>query len=190
MTPEQFNHYARQGFNRIPVSREVLADLDTPLSAYLKLADGPYSYLFESVHGGEQWGRYSIIGLPCKTLVKVSGNDITLEKNGEVMETATQDNPLVWIEQFMQRYKVPDIEATYPALMAVWSVILATKPLAILNRGYVGNGKPDPLGCPDILLMVSEEILVFDNLSGKMLLLTHANPEEADAYNRALGATG
>ena len=83
MTPEQFNHYAQQGYNRIPVSREVLADLDTPLSAYLKLADGPYSYLFESVHGGEQWGRYSIIGLPCKTVVKINGNQIRLEQNGE-----------------------------------------------------------------------------------------------------------
>jgi len=80
MTPEQFNHYAQQGYNRIPVSREVLADLDTPLSAYLKLADGPYSYLFESVHGGEQWGRYSMIGLPCQNIVKITGNQISLEK--------------------------------------------------------------------------------------------------------------
>ena len=78
MTPEQFNDFAQQGYNRIPISREILADLDTPLSAYLKLADGAYSYLFESVHGGEQWGRYSIIGLPCKTFVKVSGNQITV----------------------------------------------------------------------------------------------------------------
>ena len=109
MTPEQFNHYARQGYNRIPVSREVLADLDTPLSAYLKLADGAYSYLFESVHGGEQWGRYSIIGLPCKTIVKITGNRISLEQNGELLETVTHDNPLVWIEQFKERYQVPDI---------------------------------------------------------------------------------
>jgi anthranilate synthase component I len=91
MTPEQFNYYARQGYNRIPVCREVLADLDTPLSAYLKLADDSYSYLFESVHGGEQWGRYSIIGLPCKTLVKVIGNEIRLEKDGEVLESVNLD---------------------------------------------------------------------------------------------------
>ncbi|HSN23062.1 MAG TPA: anthranilate synthase component I, partial [Methylomicrobium sp.] len=110
MTSEQFNQYARQGYNRIPVCKEVLADLDTPLSAYLKLADGAYSYLFESVHGGEQWGRYSIIGLPCKTVVKVVGNRINLEKNGEIIETAVMDNPLLWIEQFKERFKVPDIE--------------------------------------------------------------------------------
>ncbi len=88
----------------------MLADLDTPLSAYLKLADGPYSYLFESVHGGEQWGRYSIIGLPCKTVVKITGNQIRLEQNGELLETLTHDNPLIWIEQFKERYNVPDID--------------------------------------------------------------------------------
>ena len=73
MTPEQFATLANQGHNRIPLMREVLADLDTPLSVYLKLADGPYSYLFESVQGGEKWGRYSIIGLPCRTLLRVNG---------------------------------------------------------------------------------------------------------------------
>jgi anthranilate synthase component 1 len=185
MTPEQFNHYAQQGYNRIPVSREVLADLDTPLSAYLKLADGPYSYLFESVHGGEQWGRYSIIGLPCKTVVKINGNQIHLEQNGELLETVTHDNPLVWIEQFTQRYKVPDI-ADLPRFNGGLVGYFGYETIAYIEPRLRGTGKPDPLGCPDILLMVSEEILVFDNLSGKVLLLTHANPEEADAYRRAV----
>jgi len=184
MTPEQFNHYTQQGYNRIPVSREVLADLDTPLSAYLKLADGPYSYLFESVHGGEQWGRYSIIGLPCKTLVKIYGNQIRLEQNGELLETVTHDNPLVWIEQFKQRYKVPDI-ADLPRFNGGLVGYFGYETIRYIEPRLRGTEKPDPLGCPDILLMVSEEILVFDNLSGKVLLLTHANPEEADAYNRA-----
>ena len=71
MKPEQFDTFATEGYNRIPLVREVLADLDTPLSTYLKLADGPYSYLFESVQGGEKWGRYSIIGLPARTVIRV-----------------------------------------------------------------------------------------------------------------------
>ncbi len=185
MTPEQFKQYAQQGFNRIPVSREVLADLDTPLSAYLKLADGPYSYLFESVHGGEQWGRYSIIGLPCQTLVKINGSHISLEKNGEILETATHENPLVWIEQFKERYKVPDIKEL-PRFNGGLVGYFGYETIGYIEPRLRSSGKDDPLGCPDILLMVSEEILVFDNLSGKMLLLTHANPQEADAYNRAL----
>jgi anthranilate synthase component 1 len=185
MTPEQFNHFAQQGYNRIPISREVLADLDTPLSAYLKLADGAYSYLFESVHGGEQWGRYSIIGLPCKTVVKINGNQIRLERNGELLETVSHDNPLVWIEKFMQRYKVPDI-AHLPRFSGGLVGYFGYETIAYIEPRLRSTGKPDPLGCPDILLMVSEEILVFDNLSGKVLLLTHANPEEADAYDRAV----
>ena len=185
MTAEQFNQYAQQGYNRIPVSREVLADLDTPLSAYLKLADGAYSYLFESVHGGEQWGRYSIIGLPCKTVVKINGKQIRVEKDGDLLETVTHNNPLVWIEQFTQRYKVPDL-ADLPRFNGGLVGYFGYETIRYIEPRLNGVEKPDPLGCPDILLMVSEEILVFDNLSGKVLLLTHANPEEVDAYNRAV----
>ena len=83
MTPEQFKHLVDAGYNRIPVVREVLADLDTPLSTYLKLASGAYSYLFESVQGGEKWGRYSIIGLPCHTVVRIYGERIETWVDGK-----------------------------------------------------------------------------------------------------------
>ena len=85
MTPEQFENLAAEGYNRIPLVRKVLADLDTPLSAYLKLADAPYSYLFESVQGGEKWGRYSIIGLPCKSLLRAKGHEIWVEESGQTI---------------------------------------------------------------------------------------------------------
>ncbi|MEK7697090.1 MAG: anthranilate synthase component I, partial [Pseudomonadota bacterium] len=85
----EFDSYAAKGFNRIPLMREVLADLGTPLSVYLRLARGPYSYLFESVQGGEKWGRYSIIGLPARTLLRISGHDMTVEKDGQVLERET-----------------------------------------------------------------------------------------------------
>jgi anthranilate synthase component 1 len=185
MTPEQFNSFASQGYNRIPITREILADLDTPLSAYLKLADGAYSYLFESVHGGEQWGRYSIIGLPCKTVIKISGNQISIETNGSVSESLTHDKPLEWIEQFKQNYKVPDIP-NLPRFNGGLVGYFGYETIGYIEPKLANSNKPDPLGCPDILLMVSEEMLVFDNLSGKMLLLTHANPAEANAYENAL----
>jgi anthranilate synthase component I len=185
MTPSQFNTYAKQGYNRIPISREILADLDTPLSAYLKLADGPYSYLFESVHGGEQWGRYSIIGLPCRTLVKITGNMIRLEQDGEVVEIVMHDNPLIWIEAFKAQFKVPDIDEL-PRFNGGLVGYFGYETIAYIEPRLKAGNKPDPLGCPDILLMVSEEILVFDNLSGNLLLLTHANPEEVEAYPKAI----
>lgn len=184
MTPEQFSQYAAQGYNRIPIRREILADLDTPLSAYLKLADGPYSYLFESVQGGEQWGRYSIIGLPCKTVVKITGNTIVLEDNGVAQQTLTHDNPLVWIETFKQRYKVLDIDGM-PRFNGGLVGYFGYETVHYIEPRLKNASKADPLGCPDILLMVSEEILVFDNLSGKLLLMTHADPTQPDAYTRA-----
>jgi len=185
MTPEQFKQYAQQGYNRIPISREVLADLDTPLSAYLKLADGAYSYLFESVHGGEQWGRYSIIGLPCKTIVKITGNEITLEKEGELLESITHPQPLVWIEEFRQRYNVPDIDGL-PRFNGGLVGYFGYETVGYIEPKLKSSGKADPIGSPDILLMVSEEMLVFDNLSGKVLLLTHADPVENNAYENAI----
>ena len=184
MTPEQFKTYAAQGYNRIPLCREILADLDTPLSAYLKLADGAYSYLFESVHGGEQWGRYSIIGLPCKTVIKISGKQITIETNGAITENFNHDKPLVWIEEFKQNYKVPDI-ASLPRFNGGLVGYFGYETIGYIEPKLANSNKPDPIGAPDILLMVSEEMLVFDNLSGKMLLLTHANPAEENAYENA-----
>ena len=114
MTEEEFEHLAQQGYNRIPVAREILADLDTPLSTYLKVADAPYSYLFESVHGGEKWGRYSIIGLPCETVVRITGKTIETSHNGKLIEQVQSADPLAWIENFKAQYKVPDLDNLPP----------------------------------------------------------------------------
>ena len=184
MTPEQFNHYAQQGYNRIPVCSEVLADLDTPLSAYLKLADAPYSYLFESVHGGEQWGRYSIIGLPCKIRIKISGQQISIETDGAATQTLQHPQPLQWIEEFRTNYRVPDI-AGLPRFNGGLVGYFGYETIAYIEPRLQTAAKPDPIGAPDILLMVSEDLLVFDNLNGKLLLLTHADPAEAEALAKA-----
>lgn len=185
MTPAQFQHYAQQGYNRIPVCREILADLDTPLSAYLKLADAPYTYLFESVHGGERWGRYSIIGLPCKTRIKISGQTICIENQNAGSESFEHPQPLSWIEEFREKYKVPDIDEL-PRFSGGLVGYFGYETVCYIEPKLKSADKPDPIGAPDILLMVSEDLLVFDNLSGKMLLLTHANPAEADAFEKAL----
>lgn len=183
MTPEQFKQYAAQGYNRIPVARQVLADLDTPLSAYLKLADAPYSYLFESVHGGEQWGRYSIIGLPCRTIIRVRGQDISVEQDGAPQESHRVQDPLQWIEEYSGRFRVPDI-AGLPRFTGGLVGYFGYETIGYIEPRLLRE-KPDPIGNPDILLMVSEQVLVFDNLSGKLLIITHADPAEPDAYARA-----
>jgi anthranilate synthase component 1 len=185
MTPQQFNDYAQQDFNRIPISREILADLHTPLSAYLKLANSAYSYLLESVHGGEQWGRYSIIGLPCQTVVKIFGHNITVTDGDHIVESITHPKPLEWIEDFTMRYRVPDIDGL-PRFNGGLVGYFGYETIAYIEPRVLKKTKPDEIGAPDILLMVSEELLIFDNLSGKMLILIHANPQEENAYQKAI----
>jgi len=182
MTPEQFTAYAQQGYNRIPLVREIIADLETPLSCYLKLAAKPYTYLFESVHGGEQWGRYSIIGLPCKTLLKVSGFEVSHEENGHVIHQQSVQDPLAYIHDYQQGFKVPII----PGLPKFNGGLVGYFSYDTVRyvEPRLGPAKPDTLNTPDILLMVSDDIVVFDNLSGSLFVLTHVNPETVDAYQQ------
>ena len=184
MTPAQFDRLADEGFNRIPVTREVLADLDTPLSSYMKLASGPYSYLLESVQGGEKWGRYSIIGLPCRKILKVSGHQITITQDGEVVESCEVEDPLAFIEDFQTRYRaadLPDLPRFNGGLVGYFGY----DTVRYIEPRLSGKAPQDPLQTPDILLMVSEEVVVFDNLSGKLILIHHADPAEPNAYDNA-----
>ncbi|MDH3980769.1 MAG: anthranilate synthase component I [Gammaproteobacteria bacterium] len=181
MTPEQFNALAEQGYNRIPLGREVLADLDTPLSTYIKLAGGPYSYLFESVHGGEKWGRYSIIGLPCSTVLRIHEHDITVLQDGDVVETATADDPLAWVETFQSRYRAPELP-DLPRFTGGLVGYFGYDTVRYIEPRLSAFDKQDLLACPDILLMVSDELLVFDNLAGTLQLIVHADPATENAW--------
>jgi anthranilate synthase component 1 len=183
MTPEQFKQLAGAGYTRVPVTREVLADLDTPLSTYLKLANGPYSYLFESVQGGEKWGRYSIIGLPCRKVIRIFGERVEIQRDGEVVDTLFSSDPLRWIEEFRQQYQVPpgaDLPRFGGGLVGYFGYDAVRHIEPRLRDGE----KPDPLQTPDILLMVSDEVVVFDNLRGKLLMVVHVNTRHADAWER------
>ncbi|HDK38387.1 MAG TPA: anthranilate synthase component I [Thiolapillus brandeum] len=181
MTPEKFDALVSRGYNRIPVVCEVLADLDTPLSVYLKLVDGPYSYLFESVHGGEKWGRYSIIGLPCRTQLRVNRHRITITSNGEVIETTEAKDPLAFIEAFQDRYKVPELPGL-PRFSGGLVGYFGYDTIGYIEPRLYNPDKADPLGTPDMLLMVSDEVVVFDNLAGRMFIIIHAEPERGDTY--------
>ena len=183
MTPEQFKALASQGYNRIPVSRVVLADLDTPVSTFIKLADQPYSYLFESVHGGEKWGRYSIIGLPCSTVLCIHDHDVTLLQDEVVIESTRSDDPLDWIETFQSRYRAPELP-DLPRFNGGLVGYFGYDTVRYIEPRLAAFDKPDLIGCPDILLMVSDELLVFDNLAGTLQLIVHVDPEAGDAWSR------
>ncbi len=180
MTPASYAALAAQGYNRIPLVREVLADLDTPLSAYLKLAGEPYSCLFESVQGGEKWGRYSILVLPCRTRLEARGRTMSVWTDGEQVEEEETADPLAWIDAFQRRFKVAAMPSDMPRFSGGLAGYFGYDTVRYIEPRLAQCPNPDPLGTPDILLMVADEIVVFDNLSGRMMLITHLDPTVGD----------
>ncbi len=190
LTLNEFNSLAQQGYNRIPLVLDAPADLDTPLSLYLKLAGKPYSYLLESVQGGERFGRYSIIGLPARTLILARGFEVQVLQDGVAVERYANTNPLDFVKAFQTRFNTPPAEQLpytgLPRFTGGLAGYFGYETIAYIEKRLAANDKPDALGVPDVLLMVSEEIAVVDNLSGKLYLIVYANPQEQGAYDKAM----
>lgn len=168
------------GYNRVPVTLEVLADLDTPLSVYLKLAAGPYSYLLESAQGGEKWGRYSIIGLPARTVITVRGNNIEIRQDGNTIEQHTTPDPIAFVEQYHAQFKVAPVDGL-PRFHGGLVGYFGYDTVRYVEARVKDSTPPDPLGTPDILLMVSDDVVIFDNLRGTMQLISMIDPTDPDA---------
>ena len=195
MTQSEFNVLASQGYNRIPLTAQAFADLETPLSLYLKLAratsgghpTGANSFLLESVVGGERFGRYSFIGLPARTLLSSRGfgeqavTDVVTD--GVVVETSRL-NPLEFIESYHQRFKVA-LQPGLPRFCGGLAGYFGYDTVRHIEKKLVHSCPPDTLGCPDILLLQCEELAVIDNLSGKLHLIVYADPSQPQAYAQA-----
>ena len=184
MSPEEFNRLADAGHTRIPVVREVLSDLDTPLSVYLKLADGPNTYLFESVEGGETWGRYSIIGLPARRSYEFRGHALQVREYGEVVDARAVADPLAEIDALRAAVDVPVLPGL-PVFTGGLVGYFGFGTIGWIEPRLVAGDAPDPLGVPDALLLLSEEVAVFDNLAGRLYLVVHADPSQPQAHARA-----
>ncbi len=191
ITELEFKSLAGQGYNRIPLMLEAFADLETPLSLYLKLAHtkdgGKYSFLLESVVGGERFGRYSFIGLPARTLVRASGFGAEARtevvRDGVVVETAS-GNPLDFIEQYQQRFKVA-LRPGLPRFCGGLAGYFGYDAVRYIEKKLETTCPPDTLGTPDILQLKCEEVAVIDNLSGKLYLIVYADPAQSEAYANA-----
>jgi anthranilate synthase component I len=184
LSKTEFDALAAQGYNRIPLVLETFADLDTPLSLYLKLANQPYSYLLESVQGGERFGRYSIIGLPATTRIVVRDQQLQVIQGEAVIESHTDQNPLDFIKAYQARFKTPPYDGL-PRFTGGLAGYFGYETIQYIEKRLGKQKKPDVIGTPDILLMVSEEIAVVDNLSGKLYFIVYADPAEANAYETA-----
>ena len=191
MTQTQFQALHAQGYNRIPLMAEAFADLETPLSLYLKLArhpgqsePAPYSFLLESVVGGERFGRYSFIGLPARTLLRASGFGAQARTevvtDGQVVETSTA-NPLDFIAQYQSRFKVA-LQPGLPRFCGGLAGYFGYDAVRYIEKKLAATCPPDELGTPDVLLLQTEELAVIDNLSGKLHLIVYADPAAPDAF--------
>ena len=191
ITELEFKSLAREGYNRIPLMAEAFADLETPLSLYLKLAhtkdNGKHSFLLESVVGGERFGRYSFIGLPARTLLRASGFGAQAKTevvtDGQVVETA-QGNPLDFIEAYQKRFKVA-LRPGLPRFCGGLAGYFGYDAVRYIEKKLEATCPPDTLGCPDIMLLQCEELAVIDNLSGKLYLIVYADPAVPEAYANA-----
>ncbi|WP_182120349.1 anthranilate synthase component I [Acidovorax sp. FHTAMBA] len=191
ITELEFKSLASEGYNRIPLMAEAFADLETPLSLYLKLAHtkdgGKHSFLLESVVGGERFGRYSFIGLPARTLLRASGFGAEAKTevvtDGRVVETA-EGNPLDFIDAYQKRFKVA-LRPGLPRFCGGLAGYFGYDAVRYIEKKLETTCPPDTLGCPDILLLQCEELAVIDNLSGKLYLIVYADPAQPEAYAKA-----
>ncbi|MEO8835553.1 MAG: anthranilate synthase component I, partial [Caldimonas sp.] len=197
MTELEFKSLASQGYNRIPLIAEAFADLETPLSLYLKLAGagstaaaGCGSFLLESVVGGERFGRYSFIGLPARSLLRVHGfgPEATTEvlTDGAVVETERGD-PLEFIAHYQKRFKVA-LRPGMPRFCGGLAGYFGYDAVRCIEPRLAASAKarplPDPIGTPDLLLVQCEEVAVIDNLSGRLYLIVYADPGVPEAFAR------
>ncbi|MDP3210055.1 anthranilate synthase component I [Methylotenera sp.] len=181
---DEFNALAARGYNRIPLVLETFADLDTPLSLYLKLANQPFSYLLESVQGGERFGRYSIIGLPAKTRIVAYGRKVQVLEGNAVVESVEDANPLDFVKSYQSRFKTPPYEGL-PRFTGGLAGYFGYETVRYIEKRLADKVKPDAINVPDVLLMVSEQLAVVDNLSGKLYFIVYADSAEPSAYEQA-----
>ena len=185
MTPVAFEALARAGYRRIPLVQETLADLDTPLSIYLKLANAPNSYLLESVIGGERFGRYSIIGLPARECIEVRGASAQVLRDGRAIEASTVADPLAFIDDYLGRQRAAPVPGSLRFAGGL-AGYFSYNTVRYIERRLATDARPDPIGLPDIRLLLADELVVVDNLAGKAHLIHYADAAEPGAYEQGL----
>jgi anthranilate synthase component I len=187
ITDLEFKSLATQGFNRIPLIAEAFADLETPLSLYLKLAcasgNGSRSFLLESVVGGERFGRYSFIGLPARTELRTTGTHTNVITDNLIVESHC-GNPLDFIEEYQSRFRVA-LRPGLPRFCGGLAGYFGYDAVRFIEPKLEKFDKPDAIGTPDILLLQCEELAVIDNLSGRLYLIVYADPGQRESFSRA-----
>lgn len=186
-TLAQFEQLKAEGFNTIPVYRQRLADTETPLSIFARLKNNTQAYLFESVEGGENWARYSMIGLGESVVFSCNEGVLTIKQaNGEITQQACLD-PFQFIRDFLAQFKVPTSTQLpqLPSFSGGLVGYLGYDAVRYIEPKLKNVPSADPVGLPDLWLMLSKTVIVFDNLKDTLFLIVHANTDDVEAYEKA-----
>ena len=185
ISKQEYENLKNEGFNRIPLILECFADLDTPLSVYSKLANDRYSYLLESADGGNKYGRYSIIGLPAKIRIQIKKNIISVFNKDKLIDELTDQNPLNFIDEFMDQFKTPK-NLDLPRFSGGLAGYFGYETIQYIEPKLSKVFLDDKLDLPDILLMLSDEVVVFDNVSGKLYFVNYVDVNMSNAYDQGI----
>lgn len=184
MNIEELEQYHEQGYTHVPLIKVVPADLDTPLSIYLKLANQPYSYLLESVQGGETWGRYSIIGLSCRRRITIENRILKLWEQDNLVEEHHDIDPWQWLKDYLNRFHTPE-RTDLPRFTGGLVGYFGHESIRYIEPRLADNDLPDMLGCPEVLLLHSDEVAIFDNFAGRLWLVTHVDTKNKETLRFA-----
>jgi anthranilate synthase component I len=191
MTLSEFDRLAAAGYFHIPVFRQRLADTDTPVSVFARLrasGDETARYLFESVDGGERWGRYSIIGLGSGTILQYRQGHMRVQRPNAALESVACADPFEFIRDFQSTFKTPPVSETptLPNFTGGLVGYFSYDSVRYIEPKLTNAPQADPINLPDIWLMVSDTVIVFDRLRDTLSLITHADSRESNAYNLAV----
>jgi anthranilate synthase component 1 len=176
---DQFRQYAKEG-NLVPLYREILADYETPVSAFAKIDHGPSAYLLESIEGGEKWARYSFLGSGSPIVVYEDQGDLLVVQGTRKKRIPSRGNPLERLREMMESYRpvtMPDLPPFVGGAVGYLSydMVRTFEDLAARQK--------DPLNLPDFAFLLTDTLLIFDNVSQKIKVV-------ATAHVTAKGARG
>lgn len=181
-TLEEFRQLAQQG-NLIPVYTEVIADAETPVSAFQKIDDGGYSFLLESAEQRDQGGRYSFVGTSPLLILESCGRTIRITENGRTAEFETDQDPLYELEKVMERYKpveLPEKGGEQPPFTG-GAVGYLSYDMVRFFEPSVGPAPKDELELPESMFMVTDTVLIFDHKTRGLRIVCNAYVKDGNA---------
>lgn len=188
MNFEEYQAFKDRGFSHAPLIKKRLMDAQTPVSVFSKVRDlNGSAYLFESVVGGERWARYSMIGLGSDLILQYADGKMTVKQNDHT-DVEIVDDPFDYIRQLMAQYKMPTVKdiATLPSFSGGLVGYFGYDMVRVIEPSVGLSDAPNPMSMPDMWLMLSMSVIVFDSLENTLSIIVYADCHTEDGYSKAI----